>query len=70
LAEELLLADEFLQRPRPHARRQRLRLFKVLLVSLTKKFDGNLQAGARSPHDHPQFIKKTYFLLQAGANSA
>ena len=37
LSEKMFLADEFIERARPHARRQRLSPAQVLLVSVAKQ---------------------------------
>jgi hypothetical protein len=39
-ADEMLLADEFLQQPRPHPRRQRLGLFQIRFMDVFEKVDG------------------------------
>jgi len=38
-ADEMLLADEFLQRPRPHSRRQRLGFFQIRFMDVVKQVD-------------------------------
>jgi hypothetical protein len=37
---EVLLADEFLERPRPHSRRQRLGFFQIGVMDIAKEVNG------------------------------